>query len=91
MWRAASYVAFGGLFTCLFSRDADVARHGRRGFIIFIWEVIALVLLDIIRLRVGWPAAPVFAAAVVVIGIIKLTIIIRVLWPRRVAAPLTTF
>jgi hypothetical protein len=64
VWRVLSYVGFVGLFTYFYGRG-DVARHGRRGFTVFIWEVVGLVFFDVVRVKFGWPAlafAPVIAA-----------------------------
>lgn len=77
VWRALSYVAFLGLFTYLYGRG-DVARHGRRGFVIFVWEVVGFTLLDVVRVKFGWPAT-VFAPAIGAVVVIKVALIIRAL------------
>jgi hypothetical protein len=77
VWRALSYVAFLGLFAHLYGRG-EVARHGRRGFVIFIWEVVGLVLFDVVRVKLGWPAT-VFVPAVGVVAVITLIQIVRAL------------
>jgi hypothetical protein len=77
VWRALSYVAFLGLFVHLYGRG-DVARHGRRGFVIFIWEVVALILVDVVRVRLGWPAA-VFVPVLVIVAVVKCVLIARAL------------
>ncbi|NIT36383.1 MAG: hypothetical protein GTN49_07765 [candidate division Zixibacteria bacterium] len=70
-----SYVAFLGLFVHLYGRG-DVARHGRRGFVIFIWEVVALILIDVIRISLGWPAA-VFVPVLGVVALGNCLLIVR--------------
>jgi hypothetical protein len=77
VWRGLSYVAFLGLFVHLYGRG-DVARHGRRGFIIFIWEVVALILIDVVRTRLGWPGA-VFVPVLGVVAVVKCILIVRAL------------
>ncbi len=77
VWRALSYVAFLGLFTHLYGRG-DVSRHGRRGFVIFIWEVVGFVLFDVVRIKLGWPATA-FAAPIGVVAVVKIIIIVRAL------------
>ena len=72
-----SYVAFLGLFTYLYGRG-DVARHGRRGFVIFVWEVVGFILLDVVRVRFGWPAT-VFGPAIGAVAIIQAALVIRAL------------
>jgi hypothetical protein len=75
VWRALSYVAFFGLFTRFYGRG-DVARHGRRGFLIFIWEVVALVVVDVVRLKAGWPLV-IFAPVLSVLAVVKIILIVR--------------
>ena len=76
VWRALSYVAFLGLFVHLYGRG-DVARHGRRGFVIFIWEVVALILVDVVRIGLGWPAA-VFVPVLGIVAVVKCVLIVQV-------------
>jgi hypothetical protein len=72
--RAVSYVAFLGLFTYLYGRG-DVARHGRRGFTVFAWEVAGFVLFDVVRVKLGWPAVT-FTPVIGVVAVIKLVLIV---------------
>jgi len=82
-WRGLSYVGFLGLFIHLYGRS-DVARHGRRGFVVFIWEVIGLVVVDVIRLKLGWPPV-IFVPVVAAVAIFKIVLIIRAVRERRAA------
>jgi hypothetical protein len=75
VWRAASYLGFLGLFTYFYGRG-DVARHGRRGFTIFIWEVIGYVFFDVIRVKFGWPALA-FLPVIGAVAIYKTILIVR--------------
>lgn len=72
-----SYVAFLGLFTQLYGRG-DIARHGRRGFVIFVGEAVGFILLDVVRVRLGWPTT-VFAPAVGAVAVIMVVLIIKAL------------
>jgi len=83
-WRGVSYVAFLGLFTHLYGRG-DVARHGRRGFVVFVWEVIGLVLVDVIRVKLGWPAT-IFFPGLGVLAFLKVFLIVRAASERRTSA-----
>ncbi len=75
VWRALSYVAFLGLFVHLYGRG-DVARHGRRGFVIFIWEVVALILIDVVRIALGWPVA-VFVPVLGIVAVGKCVLVVQ--------------
>jgi hypothetical protein len=74
-WRGVSYVGFLGLFTHLYGRG-DVARHGRRGFVVFVWEIVALVLVDVVRLKLGWPLV-VFVPILCIMAAVKIVLIVR--------------
>jgi hypothetical protein len=74
-WRGVSYVGFLGLFTHLYGRG-DVARHGRRGFVVFVWEIIGLVLVDVVRLKLGWPPL-IFVPVLFVLAVFKIALIVR--------------
>ena len=80
-WRGLSYVGFFGLFTHLYGRG-DVARHGRRGFVVFVWEVIGLVLVDVVRLKLGWPPV-VFLPVLCIVAVLKIVLIVRAVSERR--------
>jgi len=75
VWRALSYVAFLGLFAYFYGR-ADVARHGRRGFTIFVWEVVGFVLFDVVRVKFGWPAVA-FAPIIGAVAVFKIILMVR--------------
>jgi len=81
VWRALSYVAFLGLFAYFYGR-ADVARHGRRGFTIFVWEVVGFVLFDVVRVKFGWPAV-VFVPVLCIVAALKIVLIVRAVGERR--------
>ena len=80
-WRGVSYVGFLGLFTHLYGRG-EVARQGRRGFVVFVWEITALVLADVIRLELGWPLV-VFVPILCVVAAVKILLIVRAVGDRR--------
>jgi hypothetical protein len=69
------------LFTHLYGRG-DVARHGRRGFVVFVWEVIGLVLVDVVRMKLGWPPV-VFVPVLCVLAVFKIALIVRAVSERR--------
>jgi hypothetical protein len=75
--RVLSYIACGGLFTYFFG-SGEVARHGRRGVVVFAWEVVALVLFDVLRVKFGWPGYA-FAPVIVGLAAVKAVLIIRAL------------
>jgi len=72
------------LFAHLYGRG-DVARHGRRGFVVFVWEVIGLVLVDVIRTKLGWPPV-VFVPVLCVLAVFKIALIVRAVSERRAGA-----
>jgi hypothetical protein len=80
-WRGVSYVGFLGLFTHLYGRG-EVARHGRRGFVVFIWELIALVLVDVIRVKLGWPLS-IFVPVLGMLAVFKVVLIVRAVNEKR--------
>lgn len=75
VWQALSYVGFVGLFTYFYGRG-DVARHGRRGFTVFVWEVIGFVLFDVVRVKFGWPAL-IFAPVIGAVAVFKIILMVR--------------
>jgi hypothetical protein len=81
-WRALSYVAFLGLFTHFYGRG-EVARHGRRGLTIFVWEVAAFLLFDILRLKLGWPIIT-FGPLVCGTALFKLILMVQAIKGGRV-------
>lgn len=82
-WRGVSYVGFLGLFTHLYGRG-DVARHGRRGFVVFVWEILGLVLVDVVRVKLGWPLV-IFVPVLCVLAVFKITLIVRAVSEGRVS------
>ncbi|HUV87060.1 MAG TPA: hypothetical protein VMX79_08095, partial [bacterium] len=72
---------FLGLFAYFYGR-ADVARHGRRGFTIFVWEVVGFVLFDVVRVKFGWPAV-VFVPVLCIVAALKIVLIVRAVGERR--------
>ena len=74
-------MGFLGLFTHLYGRG-EVARHGRRGFVVFVWEIIGLVLVDVIRLKLGWPPV-IFVPVLCVLAVFKIALIVRAVNERR--------
>jgi hypothetical protein len=74
-WRVLSYVGFLGLFTYFYGRG-DVARHGRRGFTVFVWEVIGFVLFDVVRVKFGWPTLT-FAPVIGAVAVCKIILMVR--------------
>jgi len=88
--RALSYIAFLGIFSYLYGATDGARRHGRRGATIFVLEVLAFVVADVVRLKAGWPPALTFGALFVVLSGIKVFIIINALGDgrgRAAAAP----
>lgn len=75
VWQALSYVGFLGLFTYFYGRG-DVARHGRRGFTVFVWEVIGFVLFDVVRVKFGWPTLT-FAPVIGAVAVCKIILMVR--------------
>jgi hypothetical protein len=74
-WVALSYVGFLGLFVHLFG-GGELARWGRNGFIAFIWELIAFLVLDVIRVKFGW-SLYVFIPALAVTSVVKIVLMIK--------------
>ena len=80
LFTALCYVGFLGLFGVFYARDAAVARHGRRGLILFVGEVLVFVLADIARIRLGLNFFAVFVPLVVAVA--KIAIIVSALAGR---------
>lgn len=74
-------MGFLGLFTHLYG-SGEVARHGRRGFVVFVWEIIALVLVDVIRVNLGWPPI-IFVPVLGVLTVFKIALIVRAVSEKR--------
>jgi hypothetical protein len=77
-----SYVAFLGLLTHFYGRG-EVARHGLRGLKIFVWEVAAFLLFDIVRLKLGWPVIT-FAPLVCGVAVFKIILMAQAVRGDRV-------
>lgn len=66
-----------------------MARHGRRGFVVFVWEVIALVTVDVARLELGWPGV-VFVPALFAVAALTVVLIVRAVTEGRAGSERVT-
>ena len=79
LFTALCYIGFLGLFGVFYAGDAAVARHGRRGLILFVGEVLVFVLADIARIRLGLNFFAVFVPLGVAVAVAKMAIIVNAL------------